>query len=445
MKISYIYFTDTQVRFGSASDKQILIQPHEINIASLQDEEIAVALKSYFNENKNSYQNLVLVLSRSLVHLKFLALPANDEFEVRQMVGYELATLLPYQPEELVFDFAFTQKDESGYARIVLCAAERSMVSRYLNILKEAGLHPAVVTVSTIALSNLWRMKESTSGNCMLVYVDGATVELDYFKDGILQFSRGVTIKPVDAIAAIVRCVELTTLVLRDKGYAIDAIVLAGKGVPLQELSLAIEKALPYSIRVEETLGIEEDFLKDKGPLDIKINLLPQEVIIQKKSLWRKKTILQCLALLLLNAALIANLIFFQIKAKAQYLLLLQAEIKKVTPQASILQKKMLKLMMLQEHLKSSRGSLALLSELYRIAPDGLFLTSLDISYKKPQEVMLVAGQAKDADNVLQLANALKASRYFRKTDVSYITKKRATVQEQIVDFEIKCFFYGQE
>jgi Tfp pilus assembly protein PilN len=111
----------------------------------------------------------------------------------------------------------------------------------------------------------------------------------------------------------------------------------------------------------------------------------------------------------------------------------------------------MLKVEVLHNYLNSGKITLNILSELYRIAPDGLFLTSLAISANKPQGAMVLIGQAKgnqmvligqakDNQTVLKFANALKISGLITKADVNYITKRKVSAQE-MVDFELKAAF----
>ena len=127
-------------------------------------------------------------------------------------------------------------------------------------------------------------------------------------------------------------------------------------------------------------------------------------------------------------------------RGKEEYLSVLNSEIKKIDTQAFALEKKMVKIQIVRDHLDSGRLKLALLSGLYRLAPDGLYLNSLDISGQKSAGTMILTGKAPDSETVLKFGNALKNSALITKTDVTYITKKK-TALEQTVDFEIRSNF----
>jgi hypothetical protein len=103
-------------------------------------------------------------------------------------------------------------------------------------------------------------------------------------------------------------------------------------------------------------------------------------------------------------------------------------------------QKKMRKAQILLEYSASGKIVLGLLSELYRTAPAGVSLSSLDISGKSPQGAILLVGQAPSSEMVLKFANAMKTGGFIKKTDVNYITKRNLATA-QMVDFEIRAGF----
>jgi len=129
-------------------------------------------------------------------------------------------------------------------------------------------------------------------------------------------------------------------------------------------------------------------------------------------------------------------------KAKAQdaYVRALKSEISKIEEKAQSVQKKMRKAQILLEYSASGRTILGILSELYRAAPAGVTLSSLDISGKSPQGVVLLVGQAPSSETVLKFANTMKAGNIIKKTDVNYITKRNIAAS-QLVDFEIRANF----
>lgn len=173
---------------------------------------------------------------------------------------------------------------------------------------------------------------------------------------------------------------------------------------------------------------------------ELKINLLPAELKLQKEKENRNKAFILFVVLLLLNLSLIGNVYFLHVKAKQEFLNYLKSEVKAIDRKTSSLQKKMQKVEVLHNYINSSKFSLGLLSVLYRIAPEGLYLTALDIYGHSPDGVIVLLGQAKDPARVLKFANTLKGTGIVSKAEVNYISKRNVTGQE-VVDFEIKSQF----
>jgi len=154
----------------------------------------------------------------------------------------------------------------------------------------------------------------------------------------------------------------------------------------------------------------------------------------------RKKSVLYFITLLLLNISLLANLAFLNIRERREYLSLLKAEIRKIESQALLLERKLLRTQILQDYRNSGKLSVGLLAELYRVAPSGMQLTSLEMRGQSPEGLLVLIGQAQDTQSVLNFAALIKESYLINQADVNHITKRRFG-SEEVVDFEIRCTF----
>jgi len=444
MKISSIYITGNFIRFSQAAasnkEKQGVALQRQIDISALKEEEILASLKNFLKQNKIISDYLVLGIPRTQVSIKFLEFPATDDREIRQMVEYEFNNLFPYKQEELVFDYSVIHKNPEGYSEVMLVAAQKEIIVKQLSLLKEAGLVPDRINLSTVSLYNQFSKLAKEGENYLLVHCDDNFAELVHISGQRVNFSRGVAFSYQESNENLIQVIEFTATILKDKGFSIDQIILCAEGLNLESFALKLEEKSGYKVRIDNTLGVTNGFLAKNNGETLKINLLPQEFKIQKAKKDRRRAFIYFAALALLNLSLAANLIFLKMREKEEYLYLLNSEIKKIDTQASALERKMVKTQIIQSYLNSGRMKLALLSELYRLAPDGLYLTSLDISGQKSKGTMILTGQAKDSETVLRFGNTLKNSALITKTDVTYITKKK-TALEQMVDFEIRSNF----
>jgi Tfp pilus assembly PilM family ATPase/Tfp pilus assembly protein PilN len=501
MKCGGIYITDKLIRFACVGgNKGGLVTVTKNVTVTNPHEEIADSLKNFLKDNKITCDNFVLGLPRTEVTVKYLTLPTLNEAEIARMVEYELNNLFPYKTEDLVFDYAVIQKGPAENSQLMLVAALREAILPYISTFKLAGLSPDAITISTVSLFNQFREQNRPPANYFLIHFDDGFMEMLLVSNGLLVFNRGVEIG--DAIGdshkrrdshrlecaaenrdkalgdshrfggeeilrsavglpqnddngnsqqsqrigikkeqELIKTVELTSTILRDKGNLIDTVILSGGGVDLKGFAKGLEAVLPYKVEINGACNVVDGLAAKNNGSTLKIDLLPRDFKLKKKKDKRHKALVYFGTLLLLNLSLVANIVFLDLKAKREYLFLLQSEIKNIDSPASDLQKKFLSGQMLRGYVSSNRQTLAVLSELYRIAPEKINLSVLDVSPRKDSGIMIVSGQAKDSETVLKFAGALKSSALIKKADVNYIKKTKSITEDMTVDFEIKAVF----
>jgi hypothetical protein len=430
MKVSSIYITNKSVRLAQAVKRrggEAILKEEKIDFASLK-------------ERKLTSDYLVLCIPRTQVSIKYLTLPATNETEIKNIVEFELNNLFPYKAEELIYDHAVIHKGKDNYSRLILAVAPKEIISKQIFSLKRAGLSPDAVNISTVSLFNQFLSQKRPAANYFLINLEDNFMEVLLVSEGKLEFSRGISID-AKGENKLIEDIATTITILKDKGNLIDKVILSGKGLDLQSFAKSLRDSISYEIEVDDTL----DILKSSGLIAngnaLKINLLPQDLRAQKEKIKKRRSLFIFAALLLLNLSLIANIAFFGVKARKEYLFLLESEIQKIYPQASILQNRMLNLQIAKEYINSGRLALGLLSELYSVSPEGINLSSLDIQSQRTPRMMVIAGQAKNPEIVYKFADGLRDSALIRKADVSFVSKTNPNAGEQMVNFEIKSVF----
>lgn len=403
MRILGIYITDTFIRMGlfNDSEKQPIVKEYQSTSA---------ALKSTLKKHNIQPDKVILYIPRIDVSMRFLRIPAVNDSEVAQMVSFEQAASFPFKPEELVFGHAVVAKSKEGYSTVMLVAAQKDLISRRIATVKAAGLVPEAISISTVSVCNQLRASVRFNKNTLVVNADHGFSDVFFIKDDQLVFSRAVADEERD------RAVDQTIRTLQESGERIDVVI--------RDSAVPVVKGLPA--------------MHKSGNLSI--DLLPQEHKDRKKREERKRSVIYLVTLIALNCAIIANIVFMKVKAQDAYLHVLKKEISKIESGAQAVQKKMRKAQILLESSASGKVALGALSELYRTAPAGVVLSSLDISGKSPQGAIVLVGQAPGSESVLKFANAMKAGGFIKKAEVNYITK-RALAGAQLVDFEIRAGF----
>jgi Tfp pilus assembly protein PilN len=400
MKILGIYITDSLIRLGwfNDADKQPAVKEYRTNSADL---------KNILKKNDFQPDRVVLYIPRTAISIRYLQIPSITDAEIEQMVAFEKQSSFPFKADDLVVGHVVIEKSKDGYSSVLIAAVQKDFIMRQIGILKTANLVPDEVSIGTISVFNQLRPAKGFSLNTLVVNTDEGFVDILYISDDKLTFSRAVFIDELE------RELELTIKTLQEKGLTIDSIVR------------------------ENTTSVVKGIGRIRKPDDLFFDLLPQELKSRKEREQRVRSMVYLGTLIVLNLAIIANIVFMKVKAQDAYMHMLKSETAKIEDRAQAVQKKMRKSQILLEYSSSGRIVLGILSELYRTAPAGVVLSSLDISGTSPQGAIILVGQAPSSDVVLKFANAMKSGGLIRKTDVNYITKRNIAAA-QMVDFEIR-------
>ncbi len=405
----------------------------ELNISSLKKEEIPHTLKNFVKSNKIQPEHLILGIPRNKANIHYFSFPSVNDNEINSMIDYELNSSFVYKEEELVCGRAIIEKLANGFSRVIMAVVPRKEILLEFSLLKHAGLVPDEALLSSVSLFNQLIHRQKSVEKCLVVYFDDGFADILYVSGNNLEFSRAVNFKS-GGVENLLKEIKHTVAVLNFKNREIEKVIIGGKSLFINETAELLKREVGAKIEINDSLDTLKGFIQDNGRLQI--SLLPEEFRIRKVKESRARSLVYLGILFLLNISLIANIVFFKFKAKDEYLYGLKSEIRKIDNKAVNLQKKMVKARALRSYINAGRMKLGLLSELYRAAPEGITLNSLDINGNKKQGAIILTGQARDSDSVLKFNNNLKASPFIEKTDVSYINRRN-----QAADFEIRATF----
>ena len=443
MEYLTLYFTDKYIRITQAiADKNnnLSFREFELDMVSLEDAQLPLKLKSFLKENSIAAENVTLVIPRHKVSVRYLNLPALNRKEISRMVEYEIDNLFPYKPEELIFSETVIGTDSGGYSRVMLVAVLPEILSKYLSVLNQACLLPETVSVSSILLYDQFCESETDSDNCLLVNLEDNLLDVLVIENRKLVFSRGINLSNTEINQKIISAIKEIIDIQETKGFVVKKILASGRGQDLTKIAALLKEAFGIKADIRQDLCVSRGL--DIAPIkdSIHINLLPSKIRAQKDIGKRRKSLLYLIALIALSASLITNILFLKTKEKQGYLNFLKEQIKLIETDARLLQEKLLKTQMLKDCYDSQRLAYQLLTELYRILPDGVYLTSLEMRSTAPKGVMVLIGQAPDTKVVWDFVNLIKNSSLIAKTDISDI-KKRRTISGEVVDFQLHCEF----
>ncbi len=134
-------------------------------------------------------RNAVIIKRVTTPHLEGAALEEQIEWEIRQNI--------PFNRDEVTCDYAvLVERTPQEQMEVLLVAAKNEVASQYVQVVREAGLNPAVVDASALALTNA---VEASSGlsqqESVAIILSGSTHStISIVVKGVPAFHREVSV-----------------------------------------------------------------------------------------------------------------------------------------------------------------------------------------------------------------------------------------------------------
>ncbi len=148
----------------------------------------------------------IMSLPRRHVTARIASFPPADKAQLRRVVEYDLADHLPFPVEQVVMDLQSlgTSREEPGLVDVLVAAAQRDLIQRYLGVAKELGMRLEALTIDSLALHNLTvRLGEGPPGLTVAVAIGNRSATINISQAGRLWLTRSAPIGGQQLTAAI--------------------------------------------------------------------------------------------------------------------------------------------------------------------------------------------------------------------------------------------------
>lgn len=198
-----VEWTRTSLRVAAAEGRGATCRLSAVRRVPLgTPEETAQSLRSLVAQAKSAQAVVVGVIPREAVITRVVKFPSSDPAELAQMVELYAKAQLPYPGGQAVTDFHVVSQGEA-FTTVAVVACQRDGVDRPLAALREAGLAPVAVTVSSWGVLEWYRQMQALPGAfeapggsveepCLIVHIDEARTDLVLVGDGRLLSSRSL-------------------------------------------------------------------------------------------------------------------------------------------------------------------------------------------------------------------------------------------------------------
>lgn len=167
-------------------------------------------LRQWLHQHRLDHHFVVATLPASTLVLRHIQLPRMKAKDTVEAVKWEARRVLPFALEEAQLDWLAqgTEISEEGEMQNILLVAIRdTVVNRYAQGIKDAGLRLAALDIAPMALGR-WLLK-GTAGSTLVIDIGAETAQVHFYNGGRLIFTRSLAIGGAEATAAIAAAADL--------------------------------------------------------------------------------------------------------------------------------------------------------------------------------------------------------------------------------------------
>ncbi|MFO1462563.1 MAG: pilus assembly protein PilM [bacterium] len=118
------------------------------------EQSASAALTKFFQENSINYDACVVSLPGTLASFRSLTMPFGNIKKIDQTLEFELETLIPFDIEEVLFDYTVLSNSPQE-SKVLAAYVKEADFKRFLGQIQTSGVDPRYVGVDTIDLSYL--------------------------------------------------------------------------------------------------------------------------------------------------------------------------------------------------------------------------------------------------------------------------------------------------
>jgi len=120
----------------------------------------SLKLKEFFKELDFPTNEVSLSLPESDVYLNVKIIPKMNDKEIRNYINLQATDIFPENIANLTYDYKIIDQKDSSNLEILIVAAKKEKIEKYVSLIKKAGLSPKIFEAKTISLSRIIDEKE---------------------------------------------------------------------------------------------------------------------------------------------------------------------------------------------------------------------------------------------------------------------------------------------
>jgi type IV pilus assembly protein PilM len=167
--------------------------------------EYASAIKHFFSDVGFSTPNVVAALPESDVFTRVIKIPQMSEKDLKSSIAYEAEQYIPLPLKDVTYDFQLMDNDplEREKMNVLLVAAKKDILNKYVSILRAAKLVPKGLEPETLAMGRTLGDTEQRPSASVIVNLGASSSEIIVTYKGFVRFTRSISIGGVALSRAV--------------------------------------------------------------------------------------------------------------------------------------------------------------------------------------------------------------------------------------------------
>ena len=168
-------------------------------------EAIAQAARRLLERRKLLDETLMCALPAEHVSTVALEFPFSQPKKIEQVLPFQLEGAVPFDSEEIVYDYQITSQTEGGGVKVLVAYVQRTVLERFLEALQTVGIDPKVVSVGALSYFNLYDavIGEEVTDSVAILDLGHVHSELVIFDEGQPSVARNIVGGGFDVTAAL--------------------------------------------------------------------------------------------------------------------------------------------------------------------------------------------------------------------------------------------------
>ncbi len=189
IKISFLSYKNDTLTLHNVS---LITIPHIVTSTEEKlNKFIEESLKSIISGPAFKPSFITTLLPRNMAIVKFITLPTGQPEEIKKMIEFEADQHLPFPLIELELDYHIVAK-EPQQTKLILIAVKKEVLAKHIALLKNIGIKPDTIEISSIALYNGVSAQAPEQGLIAQVHIGAAYTDINIIQNKILSFSRSI-------------------------------------------------------------------------------------------------------------------------------------------------------------------------------------------------------------------------------------------------------------